>query len=85
MHSIQNHRHQRVLLNGQWLNWSPIKAGVPQGSVLRPLLFVVYINDLHEALTTNAKLFANATKLFSVVYDSAASTVSHNDDLLKTS
>ena len=62
---------QRVLLNGQTSKWSQIKAGVPQGSVLGPLLFLVYINDLPEGLTSNVKLFADDTSIFSVVWESS--------------
>ena len=76
IHSFLNDRHQRVVLNGQCSNWSKIKAGVPQGSILGPLLFLVYINDLPEGLTTNAKLFADDTSLFSVVHNSTLSSVS---------
>ena len=54
IHSFLNDRHQSVVLNGQCSNWSNIKAGVPQGSILGPVLFLVYINDLKEGLTTNA-------------------------------
>ena len=85
IHSFLSGRHQRVVLNGQSSKWSHIKAGVPQGSILGPLLFLVYINDLPEGLTTSAKLFADDTSLFSVVHDSAASTAFLNDDLLKIS
>ena len=74
IHSFLNDRHQRVVLNGQCSNWSKIKAGVPQGSI-----------DLPEGLTTNAKLFADDTSLFSVVHDSTLSSVSLNNDLLKIS
>ena len=59
-----NNRKQRVVLNGQSSNWVDVKAGVPQGSIMGPLLFLIYINDLPEGLITNAKLFANDTSLF---------------------
>ena len=85
IHSFLSDRHQRVVLNGQSLNWSHIKAGVPQGSILGLLLFLVYINDLPEGLAMSAKLFADDTSLFSVVHYSAASSASLNDDLLKIS
>ena len=81
IHSFLNDRHQRVVLNGQCLNWSKIKAGVPQGSILGPLLFLRYINDLPEGLPTNAKLFADDTSLFSVFHDSTSSIVLFNNDL----
>ena len=60
-------RKQRVVLNGQVSTWKNINAGVPQGSILGPLLFLIYINDLTEGLTTNVKRFADDTSLFSVV------------------
>ena len=85
LHSFLSDRYQRVVLNGQSSNWSHIKAGVPQGSILRPMFFLVYINNLPEGPTTSAKLFANDTSLFSVVHDSAASSASLKDGLLKIS
>ena len=78
-------RFQRVLPNDQTSKWSQIKAGVPQGSVLGPLLFLVYINDLPEGLTSNVKLFADDTSIFSVVRDSSSSSLSLNEDLSKIS
>ena len=74
-----------MVLSGQSSKWSHIKAGVPQGSILGLLLFLVYINDLPEGLTMSGKPFADDTSLFSVVHDSAASTAFLNDDLLKIS
>ena len=59
-----NNRKQRVALNGQSSNWVDVKAGVPQGSVMGPLLFLIYIDDLSEGLITNAKLFADDTSFF---------------------
>ena len=62
IYSFLNDGHQRVALNGQWSNWSKIKAGVTQGSILGSLFFLVYINDLPECLTTNhCEKFRNFT------------------------
>ena len=60
-------RKQRVVLNGQASPWVSIEAGVPQGSILGPLLFLIYINDLSDDLSITAKLFADNTSLFSIV------------------
>ena len=76
-------RKQRVVLNGQTSNWKNIHACVPQGSILGPLLFLVYINDLAENLSSNPKLFADDTSLFSVVRDLNTSANEINDDLKK--
>ena len=51
-----------------------LKAGVPQGSILSPLMFSICINDLSDDLLTNVKLFADTTSLFSVVYDITTSS-----------
>ena len=83
--SFLSDRFQRVLLNGQTSKWSQIKAGVPQGSFLGPLLSIVYVNDLTERLTSNVKLFADDTSIFSVVRDSSSSSLSLNEDLSKIS
>ena len=57
-------RKQRVVLIGQLSSWSNIETGVPQGSTLGPLLFLIYINNFSDVLTTNARLFANDVLLF---------------------
>ena len=74
-----------MVLNGQCSNWSKINAGVPHCLTLEPLLFLVYINDLPEGLTTNAKLFADDTSFFSFVHDSTPSSVLLNNDSQKFS
>ena len=69
---IQNYldnRFQRVLLNGLTSEWKPVKAGVPQCSILVPLFFFVYINDICSNLSTDVNLFADDTSLFSTVND----------------
>ena len=78
-------RKQRVVLNGQHSKWSNISACVPQGSILGPLLFLIYINDLSDNLSSNPKLFADDTSLFSVVPDMNQSGINLNDDLEKIS
>ena len=75
-------RYQRVVLNGQTSSWRPVLAGVPQGSILGPLLFLIYINDLTNDLKSNAKLFADDTSLFTIVKDKKESANILNNDLL---
>ena len=76
-------RKQRVVLNGQVSQWTNIQAGVRQGSILGPLLFFIYINDLSDDLSTNTKLFADDTSLFSIVRDINTSAAHLNNDLRK--
>ena len=73
-------RKQRVVLNGQVSIWKNINAGVPQGFIFGPLLFLIDINDLTEGLTTNVKLFPDDTSLFSVVHDTQTSANDLNKD-----
>ena len=70
-------RKQRVVLNGQFSSW----VGVPQGSIVGPLLFFIYINDLPNGLKKRIKLFADDTSLFSVVHDVSTSASDINNDL----
>ena len=74
---------QRVVLNGQFSSWADVDAGVPQGSILGPLLFLIYINDLTNDLSSSRKLFADDTSLFSVVFIVDATSKELNDDLAK--
>ena len=78
-----SNRKQRVVLNGQVSTWTSVNAGVPQGSILGPLLFLIYINDLSDNLSSNVKLFADDTSLFSVIHDINISAGELNEDLKK--
>ena len=78
-----SNRKQRVVLNGQKSSWTNVHSGVPQGSIPGPPLFLIYINDLADDLSSNVKLFADDTSLFSVVHNVNASARELNDDLKK--
>ena len=65
--------------------WKNVSAGVPQSSMLSPLLFLIYIHDLTEGLSTNAKLFADDYSLFSVIHDIQTSANNLNKDLERIS
>ena len=83
--SFLSNRFQRRLLNGQTSKWLPVNACVPQGSILGPLFFLIYINDLSDNIPSTVKLFADDTSLFSVVNDSNISANKLNKDLQKIS
>ena len=57
-------RRQRVVVDGEVSSWKSVLSGVPQGSVLGPILFLVYINDLEEGVIGKILKFADNTKLF---------------------
>ena len=76
-----SNRKRRTVMNGQCSNWGDISAGVPQGSILGPLFFLVYINDLTADLKCNVKLFADDMSLFTIVHDSNTATNDMNHDL----
>ena len=78
-------KNKKVVLNGQESEWLTIKAGVPQGSILGPLFFLIYINDLSDNLESNVKLFADDTSMFSVVRDPINTSQELNNDLHKVS
>ena len=81
--SYLSDRYQRVLVNGQKSEYMKISAGVPQGSVLGPLLFLVFINDLvHVVKYCRIRLFADDTCLFITVDDKFVAANQINSDLL---
>ena len=72
-------RKQRVVLPGAASSWKNIKAGVPQGSILGPLLFLIYINDIHTCI----RLFADDTSLYIIVDNPLQAADTLNADLAK--
>ena len=77
MRDFVSERKERVVYNGQISTWRNFSVGVPQGSIFDSL-FLIYINDLSERRSTNAKLFADAPSLFSVIHDNQTSANNFN-------
>lgn len=79
--SYLTNRKQRVVVSGSHSDFLQIESGVPQGSVLGPLLFLIYINDLENNIKSNIKFFADDTMLFSIVHNPLTSASELNQDL----
>ena len=75
-------RRQRVVLNGKYSNWEKVTSGVPQGSVLGPVLFIIYVNDIPDSLESFSKIFADDTKVYTAVKD-RKDQIKLQEDLLK--
>lgn len=68
-------RRQRVVVNGTFSSWSDVTSGIPQGSVLGPVLFTLYVNDLPDVVTGAVQLFADDMK----IYRGIRSSVDHDE------
>jgi hypothetical protein len=62
-----SNRKQRVVLGDYISMWKLVISGIPRGSVLCPLLFVIFINDLVDNIKNNCKLYADDTKIISII------------------
>ena len=60
-------RRQKVAVNGKESNWHKVTSGIPQGSVLGPLLFVLYVNDLPDLTKSSTFLFADDIKIIRAI------------------
>ena len=76
-----HNRLQRVVINGSHSTWVEITAGVPQGSILGPLLFLVYVNDIVIDINSDILLYADDTILMRVITDPAQDIRTVNNDL----
>ena len=76
--SFLSNRSQRVRVNDDYSEWSSVHSGIPQGSILGPVLFIIFINDLPENVHNCCKIFADDTKL----YGPSSNNASLQNDIL---
>ena len=62
-----SNRRERVAVNGSLSSWGEVTSGVPQGSVLGPILFVIYVNEVPKLVSSKIKIFEDDTKLYGPV------------------
>ena len=72
---------QRVVLRGTCSSWSPVLSGVPQGTILGPVLFILYVNDISSGISSTVKLYADDTKVYREISDIARDTSILQSDL----
>ncbi|KAH3890067.1 hypothetical protein DPMN_014136 [Dreissena polymorpha] len=85
---IQNYlngRRQRVVIPGAVSNWALLEAGVPQGSILGPLLFLIFINDIVNDIQSSIRLFADDTSLYIIIDEPNHSNAILQNDINKIS
>ena len=72
-------RYQRVLIDGQSSDWEPVSSGVPQGSILGHLLFIVYLNDIGEQMNSSIKLFVDDCVIYRQITNMSGREILQND------
>ena len=83
--SFLSDRSQKVIIDGEESGWKEVVSGIPQGSVLGPMLFICFVNDLPDVVKSNVYIFADDTKLFAKVPDNATVLQQDLDNLQKWS
>ena len=79
--SFLTNRRQRVVLRGHYSSWTAVVSGVPQGTVLGPILFLIYINDITRNVESQSKLFADDMKVYRALRNVHEDTQILQDDL----
>ena len=69
----------RVMVNSSSSSWVKVSSGVPQGSVLGPLLFLIFVNDLPDLVKSSIKMFADDTKLWATISNTTDSKMLQED------
>ena len=77
------YRQQRVVVNGAKSDWAPVLSGVPQGTVLGPLLFSLYINDISTDINSEIRLFADDCVCYREIKDTE-DTLKHQKDIYRS-
>ena len=74
LQNFLTNRQHRVVVRGTTSSWSSIRSGVPQGTILGPILFFIYVNDISSNISSTIKLFADDTKVYREIADSRNDT-----------
>ena len=77
--SFLSNRKQRVIINGVCSDLTAVTSGIPQGSVLGPTLFLIYVNDLPETVSSHLKMFAEDTKIYRPIEENIDKEILQND------
>ena len=86
LRSYLHGRKQRVICNNKCSSWSPVRCGVPQGSLLIPLLFNIFMNDINETVTVSSlRLYADDTTQYTADYSPVVLQHLLNQDMAKLS
>ena len=67
--SFLTNRHQRTVVNGKSSDWMPVLSGIPQGTVLGPHLFILFINDITDLVKATSRLFADDCTVYQTITD----------------
>ena len=81
--SFLSDRSQRVVVEGEQSDSAPVTSGVPQGSVLGPILFLIFINDLPKAINSSCHLFADNTIVYREISPTDFAALQHDLEALQ--